>query len=87
MFFTRDKEIKELKERLDELESSVRMYPTNSLPFFSERLPINQVVEQIVKHLKLDIVIKWPTTRKVELKPKLVLSTPQTTSSENVKGD
>ena len=75
MFLTRDKEIHELKERLDALESSVSIYPTNYLGLLSKQLPINQVVQAIVNHLGLDILAVQPTYRKVELKPKQVSPT------------
>ena len=75
MFLTRDKEIHELKERLDALESSVSVYPTNYLGLLSKQLPINQVVQAIVNHLGLDILAVQPTYRKVELKPKQVSPT------------
>lgn len=75
MFLTRDKEINDLKERLDALESSVSIYPTNYLGLLSKQLPINQVVQAIVNHLGLDILAVQPTYRKVELKPKQVSPT------------
>jgi hypothetical protein len=75
MFLTRDKEIAELKERLDALESNVSIYPTKDcyfVPLLSQQVPINQVVLAIVSHLELDILKVMPTYRKVELKPKVV---------------
>ena len=81
------KEIAELKERLDALESSVAIYPTKDYYLFCKQLPINQVVEAIVKHLELDILAVHPTYRKVELKPKVVPPTIQTTPNVETKGE
>jgi len=76
MFLTRDKEIAELKERLDTLERNVSMYPTKDYHYLlSQQVPINQVVQAIVNHLELDMLVVKPTYRKVELKPKVVLPT------------
>ena len=89
MFYTRDKEIAELKGRLDALESSVSIYPTKGvLGYFPPPTPINQVVEAIVKHLELDILVVQPTYRKVELKPKVVPPpTIQITPNGKTKGE
>ena len=86
MFLTRDKEINELKERLDALESSVSIYPDKFYYLFRQ-VPINQVVEAIVKHLELDILVVQPTYRKVELKPKQVPPTIQITPNGKTKGE
>jgi hypothetical protein len=68
-----NKEIAELKERLDALESNVSIYPTKDCYYLlSQQVPINQVVLAIVSHLELDILKVMPTYRKVELKPKVV---------------
>jgi hypothetical protein len=83
MFLTRDKEIAELKERLDALESNVSIYPTKNIgSYLVNQVPINQVVQAIVNHLQLDIVAVLPTYRKVELKAKQV---PPTTSTGEIK--
>lgn len=82
------KEIAELKERLDALESSVSIYPTKDYYLFCKQLPINQVVEAIVNHLGLDILAIQPTYRKVELKPKVVPPpTIQITPNVETKGE
>ena len=87
MFLTRDKEINDLKERLDALESSVSVYPDKFYGLFRQ-VPINQVVEAIVKHLELDILVVQPTYRKVELKPKVVPPpTIQITPNGKTKGE
>jgi len=73
MFLTRDKEIAELKKRLDALESNVSIYPTKNIgSYLVNQVPINQVVKEIVNHLELDILAIRPTYKKVELKPKQV---------------
>jgi len=77
------KEIAELKERLDALESRVAIYPTKGvLGYLPTPMPINQVVEAIVNHLGLDILAIQPTYRKVELTPKQV---PPTISKGKMK--
>ena len=77
----------ELKERLDALESSVAIYPTKGvLGYLPTSTPINQVVQEIVNHLGLDILAVHPTYRKVELKPKVVPPTIQTTPNVETKG-
>ena len=86
MFLTRDKEIAELKERLDALESNVSIYPTKDCYYLlSQQVPINQVVLAIVSHLELDILKVMPTYRKVELKPKVVPPTIAITIPPNGK--
>jgi hypothetical protein len=72
MFLTRDKEIAELKKRLDALESNVSIYPTKDYWVMHKQVPINEVVQAIVNHLELDILAIRPTYKKVELKPKQV---------------
>jgi len=67
-----NKEIAELKKRLDALESIVSIYPTKDYWVMHKQVPINQVVEAIVNHLQLDILAIQPTYKKVELKPKQV---------------
>jgi len=82
------KEIAELKERLDALESSVSIYPTKDYWVMHKQLPINQVVQAIVNHLELDILAVQPTYRKVELKPKVVPPpTIQITPNVETKGE
>jgi len=79
MFLTRDKEIAELKKRLDALESNVSIYPTKNIgSYLVNQVPINQVVKEIVNHLELDILAIQPTYKKVELKAKQVLPTTST---------
>jgi hypothetical protein len=83
MFLTRDKEIAELKKRLDALESNVSIYPTKNIgSYLVNQVPINEVVQAIVNHLELDILAIRPTYKKVELKPKQV---PPTTSTGEIK--
>ena len=67
-----NKEIAELKKRLDALESNVSIYPTKGFHLMSQPIPINQVIDAIVNHLELDILAIQPTYKKVELKPKQV---------------
>lgn len=68
-----NKEIAELKKRLDALESNVSIYPTKNIgSYLVNQVPINQVVQAIVNHLELDILAIQPTYKKVELKPKQV---------------
>ncbi len=82
MFLTRDKEIAELKKRLDALESNVSIYPTKDYWVMHKQVPINEVLQAIVNYLQLDIVAVLPTYRKVELKAKQV---PPTTSTGEIK--
>lgn len=77
-----NKEIAELKKRLDALESNVSIYPTKGYYLMSQPIPINQVIDAIVNHLELDILAIQPTYKKVELKPKQV---PPTTSTGEIK--
>jgi hypothetical protein len=67
-----NKEIAEIKKRLDALESNVSIYPTKDYWVMHKQVPINQVVQAIVNHLELDILAIRPTYKKVELKPKQV---------------
>lgn len=68
-----NKEIAELKKRVDALESNVFIYPTKNIAsFLPNQVPINQVVKEIVNHLELDILAIQPTYKKVELKAKQV---------------
>jgi hypothetical protein len=77
-----NKEIAELKKRLDALESNVSIYPTKDYWVMHKQVPINEVVQAIVNYLQLDIVAVLPTYRKVELKAKQV---PPTTSTGEIK--
>ncbi len=67
-----NKEIAEIKKRLDALESNVSIYPTKDYWVMHKQVPINEVVQAIVNHLELDILAIRPTYKKVELKPKQV---------------
>ena len=77
-----NKEIAELKKRLDALESIVSIYPTKDYWVMHKQVPINEVLQAIVNYLQLDIVAVLPTYRKVELKAKQV---PPTTSTGEIK--
>jgi hypothetical protein len=77
-----NKEIAEIKKRLDALESNVSIYPTKDYWVMHKQVPINEVVQAIVNYLQLDIVAVLPTYRKVELKAKQV---PPTTSTGEIK--
>jgi hypothetical protein len=67
-----NKEIAEIKKRLDALESNVSIYPTKDYWVMHKQVPINEVVQAIVNYLQLDILAIQPTYKKVELKPKQV---------------
>jgi hypothetical protein len=77
-----NKEIAEIKKRLDALESNVSIYPTKDYWVMHKQVPINEVLQAIVNYLQLDIVAVLPTYRKVELKAKQV---PPTTSTGEIK--
>jgi hypothetical protein len=77
-----NKEIAEIKKRLDALESNVSIYPTKDYWVMHKQVPINEVVQAIVNHLELDILAIQPTYKKVELKAKQV---PPTTSTGEIK--
>ena len=77
-----NKEIAEIKKRLDALESNVSIYPTKDYWVMHKQVPINEVVQAIVNYLQLDILAIQPTYKKVELKAKQV---PPTTSTGEIK--
>jgi hypothetical protein len=79
-----NKEIAEIKKRLDALESNVSIYPTKDYWVMHKQVPINEVVQAIVNYLQLDILAIQPTYKKVELKAKQV---PPTTSTGEIKWD
>jgi hypothetical protein len=77
-----NKEIAEIKKRLDALESNVSIYPTKDYWVMHKQVPINEVVQAIVNYLQLDIVAVLDKNGKVELKAKQV---PPTTSTGEIK--